>query len=196
METYINLNDRFKLNRETKELIDVKTGEIYKDENEVKLLLENIKYDKEINRSIEKAIRETFGIKTELELYQLKWKNDSWFIKIYRTERREFLKQAKLSPHATSLLFHMEGYLEFKTNRVAKKCGKRFTNKELCDMVGLSPVTLKNALNELEERLVIKRVGISQQRQIYINPYLMCAGNKMSKEIESLFSEYIPFTAY
>ena len=196
METYINLGERFRLNRQTKELVDLHTGEIHKDEDEIVLLLKGLKSDKEFNRSMEKAIRDTFGLKTELELYQLKWKSDSWFIKIYRTERREFLKAANLSVNATALLFHIEGYLEYKTNRVANKDGKRFTNKDLQKMVGISPSTLKNALNELEEKFIIKRVGESQQRQIYINPYLMCAGNEMSKDIEKLFTEYKPLTPY
>lgn len=196
METYINLGERFRLNKQTKELVDLHTGEIHKDEDEIVLLLKGLKSDKEFNRSMEKAIRDTFGLKTELELYQLKWKSDSWFIKIYRTERREFLKAANLSVNATALLFHIEGYLEYKTNRVANKDGKRFTNKDLQKMVGISPSTLKNALNELEEKFIIKRVGESQQRQIYINPYLMCAGNEMSKDIEKLFTEYKPLTPY
>lgn len=196
MNSYINLNNKFRLDRENKELINIETGEIYTKQEEIIEILEQLKKDKHFNRDMEKAVRNIWNLKTELELYQQKWKNDSWFIKIYRTERRKFLEYAKLSTNASALLFHLEGYLEFKTNRIATKNGKRFTNKDLQAMTGLSSVTLKHSLNELEDKLIIKRVGKSQSREIYINPYLMCAGNKMSKEIENLFKEYVPFTPY
>ena len=196
MDTYIILGNRYKVNEATGEFLDLETGQVCTEEDEIMSLIKDLKEDKDLINSAIKIIRDKLGLKTELELYQMKWKSDSWFIKIYRTERREFFKKVKLSVNATSLLFHMEGYLEFKTNRVATKEGKRFSNKDLQEMVGLSPTTLKNALNELEEKLIIKRVGESQKRQIYINPYLMCAGNKMSKDIEKLFSDYKPSTAY
>lgn len=190
------IGERYNLNKETRELTDLQTGEIYTNSEEVKEWYKRRSDEKQMDRDLERDIMTTFDIKTELELYQQKWKNDSWFIKVYRTERREFLKRTKLTVNASALLFQMEGYLEFKTNRVASKTGKRFTNKDLQAMVGISPATLKNALNELEEKLIIKRVGDSQSREIYINPYLMCAGNKMSKDIEELFNDYSPLTPY
>lgn len=190
------IGERYSLNKLTKELIDLQTGEIYSSEQEVKEWYKRRSDEKRLDRDLERDIIATFGIKTELELYQQRWKNDSWFIKVYRTERREFLKKAKLSVNASALLFQIEGYLEFKTNRVANKNGKRFTNKDLQDMVGISSTTLKNTLNELEDKLIIKRVGDGQSREIYINPYLMCAGNKMSKDIEELFKDYSPLTPY
>lgn len=190
------IGERYSLNKLTKELIDLQTGEIYTNAEEVEEWYKRRSDEKRLDRDLERDIIATFGIKTELELYQQRWKNDSWFIKVYRTERREFLKKAKLSVNASALLFQIEGYLEFKTNRVANKNGKRFTNKDLQDMVGISSTTLKNTLNELEDKLIIKRVGDGQSREIYINPYLMCAGNKMSKDIEELFKDYSPLTPY
>lgn len=190
------IGERYFLDKKEKRLIDYDTGEIYTEKEEIIEWLENRKHEKQEDKSLEKDIRQTFDLPTALELYQQKWKEDSWFIKIYRTERRKSLKQAKLSVNASALLLHMEGYLEYKTNRVATKSGKKLSNKDLQNLVGLSPVTLKKALNELEEKLIIKRVGKSQEREIYINPYLMCAGNQVSKEVEKMFSEYDPLTPY
>lgn len=196
MDTYIRLGERFQLDRDGKELIDMETGQIFKDESEIKLLLENFKDDKEFNRHMEKAIRETWGLKTALELYQQKWKDDSWFIKIYRTEMREYKKVTQLTPSAGLLLFYIQDYIEYKTNRIVNKKHKTFTNKELAKLVDLSEKTVIKALNELEEKKFIKRIGKSRSRQIYFNPYLASAGNEMDKILLNMFDDYNPITAY
>lgn len=196
MDTYINLGERFQLNRKTKELLDVSTGQIYKDENEVKLLLERLKDDKEFNRSMEKAIRDTWDLKTRLELYQQKWKDDSWFIKIYRTEMREYKKITPLTPSAGLLLFYIQDYIEYRTNRIVNNRSKSFTNRELAELVNLSEKTIIKSLTELEEKLFIKRIGKSRSRQIYFNPYLASAGNEMDKILLNMFNNYKPITPY
>lgn len=196
METYINLGKRFILNKKDRTLTDVEDGVIYTEAEEIDQLLEKIKNDKEFNRSMEKAIRDTWGLKTGLEIYQQNWKDNSWFIKIYRTEMREYKKQVQLSSSAGLVLFYMQDYIEYKTNRIANKRGKSFTNKELLTLIKISENTLIDVLNELEEKHFIKRIGNRRAREIYFNPYLATAGNIIDKEVIKMFDAYKAITPF
>ena len=196
MDTYIRLGDKFKLDKKSKELIDIETGQIFRDEKEIIILLDSLRDDKEFNRGMEKSIRDTWDLKTALELYQLRWKDDSWFIKTYRTEMREYKKTTQLTSSAGLLLFYIQDYIEYKTNRIANKKHKSFTNSELSKLVNLSEKTIIKALNELEDKKFIKRIGKSRSREIYFNPYLASAGNEMDKILLNMFDDYKPITPY
>lgn len=196
MDTYINLGTRFKLDKQNKELIDTETGEILKDKDEVQALLEKLKQDKKFNRDMEKAIRDTWELQTELEQYWQGWKDDSWFIKTYRTEMREYKKQTQLTASAGLVLFYIQDYIEYKTNRIVNKKGESFTNKELKELVGISENTLLKSLNELEEKYFIKRIGKKRAREIYFNPYLATSGNEVDKKVVKMFDNYNPITPF
>ena len=198
MDTYINLGTRFKLDKQNKELIDTETGEIHTDKDKIQELLEILKKDKEFNRNMEKTIRNTWGLQTKADKYHLNWKQNSWFIKIYRTEIREYLEIVKLSPHAGLLLVYIQHYIEYGTNRITKTNGTNFTNKELQEVTGISRDKLKDSLNELEKKLFIIRKGNGSAREIFFNPYLICSGNEVLKNVVALFDNagYKPITPY
>ena len=196
MDTYINLGERFLLDRKEKTLKDLEDGVIYTELEEIDLLLESLRNDKKFNRSMEKAIRDTWGLKTALELYQQNWKDNSWFIKTYRTEMREYKKQVQLSSSAGLVLFYIQDYIEYKTNRIVYKKGKSFTNNELLSLIKISENTLIDALNELEEKKFIKRIGNRRAREIYFNPYLATAGNIIDKEVIKMFDDYKTITPF
>ena len=196
MDTYIRLSSRFYYDGKNKELIDMSTGEVHKEAEDIKKVLEILKDDKEFNRSVERQLRKDFGLPTSLEKYRHKWKDDSWFIKIYRTEMREYKKQIQLSPSAGLVLSYIQDYIEYKTNRVANKKGKSFTNKELIQIIKISENTLINALSELESKYFIIRVGNKRAREIYFNPYLATSGNEIEKEVLKMFEDYDPITPF
>lgn len=198
MDTYINLGTRFKINKQNKELIDLETGELFTNKDEIEELLKTLKKDKEVNRSVEKTIRNTWGLQTRTDKYYLNWKQGSWFIKIYRTEIREYLETIKLSPHAGLLLIYLQHYIEYGTNKIIKANGANFTNKELQKITGIGRDKLKDSLNELEKKLFIIRRGNGSAREIFFNPYLMCSGNEVLKDVVKLFDNagYKPITSY
>lgn len=196
MDTYIRLDSRFEFNEHRKELIDTVTGEIYTEKRDVERILCQLKAEKQINKSIEYRMRETWGLETELQKYQLNWKEDSHFIKIYRTEMRGHKNNTKLSNSAGLLLLYIQDYIEYKTNKICKPNKESFTNKELQDLTGLGRDTIITSLNELEEALFIIRVGKGKAREIYFNPYLASAGNEVAKETLDLFRKYISTTHY
>lgn len=190
------LYQRYILDKKEKQIIDKESGEVHTSKEDILNIIENNKAKNREDKIFEKELIKLWNLQPNIEPYQKNWKEKSWFIKIYRTERREFFKQNKLSVNASALLLHIEGYTQYKTNRLAGKQGKDLSNKELQDISGLSPVQLKKALNELEDLHIIKRVGNRQARKIYINPYIISAGNEVLLSTKELFKEYKPLTPY
>lgn len=196
MDTYIRISNRFYYDQKSKTLIDMATSEIHSEQKDIESILKALRKDKEFNRDIEKQLRKDFNLPTEIEKNQLNWKNDSWFIKIYRTEMREYKNNIKLSPSAALLLFYLQDYIEYKTNRISNKKGKPFTNKELSKLANISENPIISALNELEEKYFIKRIGNRRAREIYFNPYLACAGNEINKDTLNMFKDYVSLTPF
>ena len=190
------LEERYRWDKTKEELTDLQTGEIYNCREEAEKWLDIIDEEKHSNNIMINDVKDTFGIKSALQLYQFKWKDDSWFIKIYRTEMREYKKKTQLSSSAGLLLFYIQDYIEYKTNRIANQSGKSFTNKELGELAGLSEKTVMKALNELETKKFIKRFGKSRSREFYFNPYLASAGNEMDKSLLKMFDDYTPITPF
>lgn len=175
---------------------DIETGEIIEDNVTIERAIEEYEKRDRYNKVKKKMLNKKLGKVDKRETHDLNWKERSFFIKIYRTEKREYLKNAKLSPNAGLFLLCIEPYIEFETNRIATPEGDSFTNKELEELTGLSVKVIKNTLDELERKKFIKRVGQRQARQIYFNPYLCCAGNEILKTTVEMFSDYTPITPY
>lgn len=172
---------------------DKNTGEILdKNDSRLDIAVKNQKRIDNKNKAKKKGISKLQGKEDLSETHYTKWKSKSHFIKIYRTEMREYLKVVKLSPNAGLLLLHIQPYIEFKSNRICNKSGENLSNEDIEALTGLTKKRLNSALKELEDNLFIIRVGKSQQRIIYFNPYLLCAGNVVSKEVVDLFKSYKP----
>jgi DNA-binding MarR family transcriptional regulator len=177
---------------------DKETGEIIKDKTIIELAVEKQEKQERYDKAKKKELKRVLGKVDKKETHYLKWKsgNKVQFIKIYRTELREYMKSIKLSPNAGLFLFCIETYIEHETNRIAKTDGTNFTNKELEDLTGLTVRIIKYTLDELEDKHFIKRIGQKQAREIYFNPHLCCAGTGVLLSTIELFSEYKPMTPY
>ena len=86
------------INRGTNTLYNKETGEIIEDKGVIINLLEKVSKDKQVDNAKVKEIRRMFDLEEKKEKYWLNWKEDSHFIKIYRTELREYMQTIKLSP--------------------------------------------------------------------------------------------------
>ena len=183
------------IDKENSQAIDTETGEIL-DRNSIKevtkLLAEKKDID-EVDRAKEKELKKMVGLD---EKRRFNWKSNSIFIKIYRTEIQEYSKVKKPNSDEGLLLFYFMQRIEYETNRIAKPSKESFTNKELQELTGLGRDKLAKALNQLEEKLYIKRTGKGKAREIYFNPYLSCSGNEVLKTTVELFDSYDPITAY
>lgn len=203
MALEINRNDYdlidfsdIEINMRTDTICVKSTGEIIENKDDVREILQDYSKTKAINNAKEKEIRRIAGLQEKKDYLCLNWKKDSYFIKVFRTELREYMKVTKLSTNARAFLFSVQMYIEYPTNRIAKPDGTSFTNKELQEITGLSSKTLKKVMNELEEKQFIVRKGNRQAREIYFNPYLMSSGNEILKTTKKLFDNYKPITPY
>lgn len=172
------------------------TGEIIDSKFDVIEILSEQKEKEEVNKAKKKEMKKNVGLDSDVEAYRSNWKKDSNFIKLYRTEKREYMSSIKVSVGAYGVLAHLENYIEYKTNRIASPSGDRMTNNDIMNLANISDKTLKKTLNELEDKFFIRRVGNRQAREIYYNPYLMCSGNELNKKTLELFKDYSSITPY
>lgn len=203
MALEINRNDYdlidfsdIEINMRTDTICVKSTGEIIENKDDVREILQDYSKTKAINNAKEKEIRRIAGLQEKKDYMWLDWKKNSHFIKVYRTELREYMKTVKLSPNAGLFLFYIQSYIEFQTNRIAKTNGESFTNKELEELTGLTTRIIKYTLDELEEKHFIKRKGNGKARELYFNPYLICAGNEVLKSTLDLFKDYKSITPF
>ncbi len=187
-----------KTGKNTYEAHDIETGEIL-DKNDTRLDLAIDEYEKliKINKANKKAMKKVQGKIDLSETHYLNWKKKSNFIKIYRTEMREYKKQVKLSPSSGLLLLYLQDYIQYGTNKITNPNGLNLSNADIEGLTGLSTKTVSSSLKELDNKLFIKRVGIGSAREIYFNPYLACPGNEVRIEtVDILFKDYKPITSY
>lgn len=111
------------------------------------------------------------------------------YVKVYAVNQRNAISKSDLSVNSLALLFCMQPYLEQYTNRVCLPNGKSFSNKDLENLLGISNNPLLYALNELESKNIMKRVGKGRARQIFINPNLMTSGTETQKETYEMFDK-------
>ena len=175
---------------------DISTGEIYNDIEDGKCLLEDSKLHNQYNKAKAKAMRKVYGITDRIEKYYTNWKKKMYFNKVYRVEFREYLDNIKLSPDSALLFLYFQTRLEEKTNKIINDKGKNFSNKEIIELVGLSNKRVKSALSEMEEKLLIKRIGSTHNRAMYMNPYLICTGNVIEIDTVNLFENYVKMSSY
>lgn len=184
--------DIIKKSDNTYTIYEKSTGEII-DPNDARLdyIIKDGKKQNNLNKAKIKAINKSRGIIDITETHYINWKKQSNFIKVYRTEMREYKSKIKLSPSAGLLIFYLQDYIEYGTNKIIKSNGLNLSNSDIKKLTGLSTRTISSSLKELEDKLFIKRVGIGSARKIYFNPHLACSGNEIEKNTpDILFKDY------
>lgn len=178
--------------------VEKENGEILdKDDPRLDIAIENQKKIDELNKAKKKGIGKVQGKIDLSETHFTSWKKKSYFIKSYRTEMREYKKTIKLSANAGTVLFYLQDYIEFGSNKIVKEKGVGFSNLDISNLTGLSARAVGRSLKELEENSFIIRDGNTHDRIIYFNPFLMCAGNVVEIDVVERFKEiYNPLTPY
>lgn len=177
---------------------DKYTGEILdKNDSRLDIAIENQKKVDSLNKAKKKGISKVQGKVDINETHHTDWKAKNYFIKIYRTEMREYKKRTKLSTNASIILFYLQDYIEFGTNKISKEKDIGFSNSDISELTGISIRSVGGALKELEDKAFIIRKGSTHNREIYMNPFLICAGNVIDKGIVEQFKKiYTPLTPY
>lgn len=111
------------------------------------------------------------------------------YTKLYTVKIRDILERNKLSMGALSLFLCLQLYLERYTNKVVTSNNKTISNKEMKKIMKCSELVIIKSLTELESHNIIKRVGRSQAREIYLNPYLVTLGCEVQQYVYDMFKE-------
>lgn len=181
-----------KTNKDT--VVDEETGEILNKRGArtkiQKEALENTKKSNEELRRLGLAPNLKLEIvkRAQREYQTVKIKENHEFNKVFRVDLREVMQNQGLGKNARLAVGTLIGFITFPTNLILVD-GKAPSNEDLEKLLGLSPVTIKKTLNELEKHEVIKRVKEINQRLIYFNPFLVCAGGVVDVNTYSLFKD-------
>ena len=94
--------------------------------------------------------------------------NNGHFCKIYKSFDRCFLD---LEHSSCKLLLYLISKLKYGSTEVS------LTNNEMIEKTGITEYSLKKSLTNLDNLGIIKRIGNSQNRKIFINPFNISKGN-------------------
>lgn len=163
--------------REDGNVVVVETGEIISYEK----YLEIRSIEKETQKAVDRKIKE---LNCDLGDQQQKKKYDNWlpnhhFIKAIVGNYVKWGEE--MDVYERGIIHLMMGLVEWETNRVVVN-GKDITNKYIQQKLNMGNDTFVRSINSLEEKNIIKRVGKSRSRKIYLNPLYVYQGKSMSYE--------------
>jgi hypothetical protein len=163
-------------------------------------------HKEDLRKSVEKQQLEDFynahatlnslGISSNLRLVRtrsgskhlcVKVKEKHTFNKVFRVDMRWLLENVDLTEREQLFLFRFENYLHFPSNSVLVK-GSHPTIEEMATMMNIkSDKVVRNTINSLEEKDIIKTEQIGNRRVIYFNPFLISTGGIIEVETYSKF---------
>lgn len=161
--------------------VDVITGEIIKPESLRKSIeRQSIDIFREAMVTLQHA-----GINSTLRMiktrkgaihYCVKIKENYTFNKVFRVDMRWLLENVDLTEREQLFMFRFEHYLHFPSNSIVVN-GNHPTVEDMMKMMKLkSDKVVRNTINSLEQKQIIKTEQIGNRRIIYFNPFLISTG--------------------
>lgn len=103
----------------------------------------------------------------------------------------ENLAKMGLSKNTWAVYSFIKSHVAFNTGIIKKNKISNMTRKNIQEELGLSEYSVDNAIKELCETDIIKIMILDRTDRIYLNPYVMHKGNKVSIELYNLFDKSI-----
>lgn len=103
----------------------------------------------------------------------------------------ENLAKMGLSKNTWAVYSFMKSHVAFNTGIIKKNKIANMTRKNIQEELGLSEYSVETAIKELCETDIIKIMILDRTDRIYLNPYVMHKGNKVSIELYKLFDKSI-----
>lgn len=142
---------------------------------------------------------ENFGIKVFVDdNSKKKWKsgnsNPNVFVKIFFNEMDYVKDTYGLTMTECGFLYSLSSYLLWEYNLLVDKEGLPLNQKRLMTLMGYKARAISGIIKSLEEKKCLIRVWDGKETYFIINPYIMWFGEKINKEIPSLFEAvgYVP----
>ena len=150
-------------------LVSVKTGEIQ----------DEIREGDRVRITRKKSIE-------HLEQYD-DWKLEH-FYKGHTDEIRKLMQSLSLNEKA--FLFAVVVYVGYEDCCLKHSNGNDITPDDLPELVGMGKSLMYETLNSLVKKEVLYRGKNGTNRQIFINPWLFCKGNRINKVLKTMFKNY------
>ena len=169
--------------REDGNVVVTETGEIISYDE----YLDRRSIEKDIQRAVDRKIRDT---NREVNGEQQCKKQKDWLPNYHfvKTIIGNYLDWSdNMDVYERGLMHLMIGLVEWETNKVIVD-GENITNGYIRDKLKIGVDTLARTFNSLEEKNIIKRVGVGKQREIYINPLYVYQGKGMSNDTLKMFN--------
>jgi hypothetical protein len=188
------MNEKYMYTEEN-QLIDISTGEIIENENQIVKIHQNHLYE-EVIKSNEALVKigKNIGMRIVKDrkgnIYNsYNVKEGYHFVKAFKVDIRDMLETNKLSIISRGFIYTCLAYIHFPTNTLVID-GETPTNERICEKFGLGKTKLFEVYKELEKLEVIKRKKFNGQTIIYINPFLHSSG-LVDTETYNLFKDSI-----
>jgi len=186
---------------EDRQVVDIATGEVIDKKEIQELQVSDLEHDtNQLNQELRASGSET--VYKLVKIYNEKFncveiKKGFTYGKVFRVELRKIMENKVLSKNARVVIATLEPFLSFPRNTVIIN-SKTPTMKEIQNIVEIGKTNLYQALAELEEKEVIKRVKSNGQTLIYFNPFLYVSGGYVEVDTYELFkhSQYNPKPIY
>lgn len=142
---------------------------------------------------MQQELRE-LNIKSDLVVIKYKGQNYSckkinpnhYFMKVFRVQVREIIKNKELSKNARMFIGTLESFLYFPTNSVIID-GKNPTPQELMNLLDIGKSKYYEVIKELEDKEIIKVIKRNGDTIIFFNPFLFSAGAVVDRETFEMF---------
>lgn len=127
-----------------------------------------------------------------------KWKSSSKeeneFIKIYYNEIKYATYTYNITKSELMFLYSLGDFLLWESNLLVDDEGKPLNQKALLKELDMGRTSVNNNIKSLEKKKCLIRIWDGRDVYFLINPYLMIKGQKINKDIPSLFEliDYVP----
>ena len=175
--------------------VNSETGEIVFTANELKKAPEKEAIDKA--KQVKSYLLD-MGISSDLKITNRR-SDDKRFVYIkegyefykgFRADHRVLVLMKNISKNAKYFIWIFSAFVAFPSNMVLIN-GKSPTMKDLKRMSGLSEVTIRAALADLEMYEIIVRVKSNREWGIYMNPFIVCSGKYIEVDTYKMFEDTV-----
>lgn len=95
-----------------------------------------------------------------------------------------------LSPGEKAILFTVSPYVWFTDCCLKKGDGDMLTFDDIVELSGLSRGAVSTILNSLIDKDILYRGKNSKERQYFMNPWLVCKGDRINQVLKTMFRNY------
>jgi hypothetical protein len=115
------------------------------------------------------------------------WKIEN-FYKGNTAEIQKLMRE--LTVYEKAFLFSIATYIGYEDCCLKYSNGKDITTEDLVEISGMNRSTVFEVINSLVNKDILYKGKNSKNRQYFMNPWLFCKGQRISKVLKTMFKNY------